>query len=134
MHWHIADQTRYNATVLGKLIVRKENSDNCRVRMFPRHQHTNSDNNIHGAITLGLIDVSMFATMYVLRGVGGENSVTIDLTTQFVGSGDPSRPLDAVVEVLRETRRLGFLRGLVKQEDDLVASFTGTVRKPTTPR
>jgi len=134
MHWHIADQTRYNATVLGKLIVRKENSDNCRVRMFPRHQHTNSDNNIHGAITLGLIDVSMFAAMYVLRGVGGESSVTIDLTTQFVGSGDPSRPLDAVVEVLRETRRLGFLRGLVKQEDDLVASFTGTVRKPTTPR
>jgi acyl-coenzyme A thioesterase PaaI-like protein len=38
--------------------------------------------------------------------------------------------LDAVVDVLRETGRLGFMRGLVVQEDDLVASFTGILRKP----
>jgi acyl-coenzyme A thioesterase PaaI-like protein len=36
-----------------------------------------------------------------------------------------------VCEVLRETGRLVFLRGLVVQEDETVASFTGTVRKPS---
>jgi hypothetical protein len=34
--------------------------------------------------------------------------------------------------VLRETGRLIFLRGLVVQDEDLVASFTGTVRKAPT--
>ena len=57
--------------------------------------------------------------------------MTVDLTTQFIGKGDAALPLDAVVEVLRETRRLGFLRGLIVQGDEKVASFTGTVRKPS---
>jgi hypothetical protein len=34
-----------------------------------------------------------------------------------------------VVELLRETGRLAFLRGLIVQDDDIVASFEGTVRK-----
>ena len=45
--------------------------------------------------------------------------------------------LDAVVEIVRETGRLIFLRGLVLQGADdshLVASFTGTVRKPSPPK
>ena len=44
--------------------------------------------------------------------------------------------IDAVVEVLRETGRLGFLRGLVVQaptdaSETLVASFSATIRKPS---
>jgi len=31
---------------------------------------------------------------------------------------------------LRETRRLIFLRGLVVQGEAVVASFSGTIRKP----
>lgn len=128
----MADATRYNEAVLGKQIVRTEGPATARLRMFPRHLHTNSGGKIHGGITLALADVSLFAAMYVLRGVDAGRSVTIDLSTQFVGGGDPSRPLDAVVELLRETRRLGFLRGLVVQDDDIVASFAGTIRKPST--
>jgi acyl-coenzyme A thioesterase PaaI-like protein len=67
----------------------------------------------------------------VLRGVDAGRSVTVDLTTQFIGAGDASRPLDSVVELLRETHRLAFLRGLVVQDDDKVASFAATIRKPS---
>ena len=38
-------------------------------------------------------------------------------------------PLDAEVELLRETRRLAFFAGKVVQEDELVAAFTGALRK-----
>jgi uncharacterized protein (TIGR00369 family) len=131
--WQMADPTRYNEAVLGKQIVRAEGPNTARLRMFPRHAHTNTGGNIHGGITLAFADVAMFAALYVLRGVDAGKSVTVDLSTQFIGSGDPSRPLDAVVELLRETRRLGFLRGLIVQDDDIVASFGGTVRKPSTP-
>jgi acyl-coenzyme A thioesterase PaaI-like protein len=80
------------------------------------------------------MDVSMFSTLYVTRGIDAGKSVTIDLQAQFIGGGDGARPLDAVVEVLRETGRMAFLRGLIVQGDDLVASFSGTARKPSRPR
>ena len=42
-----------------------------------------------------------------------------------------SNLLDAVTEMLRETRRLVFLRELVMQEEHLIASYTGTIRRPS---
>ena len=41
----------------------------------------------------------------------------------------PDEPLDAEVDLLRETRRLIFMRGLVVQGDAKSAAFAGTVRK-----
>lgn len=113
------------------MLVRAEGDSHCRVRVIPTQSHLNATGNIHGGLTLGLIDVAMFAAMYLLRDVPVEGAVTLDIQTQFVGPGSADRPLDAVVEVLRETHRMGFLRGLVVQEDDLVASFTGIIRKPS---
>jgi len=135
LHWRIADATRFNEAVLGKQIVRAEGPDTCRMRIVPRSPlHTNSAGRVHGAVTLGLIDVSLFAAMYVLRGVDAGRAVTVDLTTQFISAGDAALPLDSEVELLRETRRLAFLRGLVVQGYDKVASFTATIRKPSAAR
>ncbi len=132
LRWRIADPARFNEAVLGKQLVRAEGPDHCRMRILPQVPlHTNSAGNVHGAITLALIDVSLFAAMNVLRGTDAGRSVTLDLTSQFIGSGDAARPLDSVVELLRETQRLAFLRGLVVQDDDIVASFSATVRKPS---
>jgi uncharacterized protein (TIGR00369 family) len=128
--YELSDPTRYNRAVLGPLIIRAEGDSNCRVRLTPVEHHVNSAGNIHGGVTLGLIDVALFAAMFLLRGVPVHGSVTVDMQTQFIGAGDPGRPLDAVVELLRETYRMGFLRGLVVQDDDLVSSFTATIRKP----
>jgi uncharacterized protein (TIGR00369 family) len=130
MRWRLADPTRYNEAVLGRMIARTEGADQCRVRIFPQHHHTNNAGNVHGAVTLGLIDIALFCAMKLLRGVDAGGSVTLGIETQFIGPGDASKPLDAVVEVLRETRRLGFLRGLVEQDDALVAGFSATIRKP----
>ena len=93
----------------------------------------NSGGRIHGGTTLGLIDVGIFAAMYLIRGTPVSGSVTVDLQTQFIGAGDPAQPLDAVVEILRETRRLGFLRGLVVQGEERVAAFSATIRKQSRP-
>ena len=129
--WLLADETRFNEAVLGRMLARIEDEKFCRVRIQPRHIHTNNAGNVHGAISLALIDVSLFAAMHMLRGVDASGAMTLGIETQFIGPGDPEKPLDAVVEVLRETGRLGFLRGLVEQGDSLVTSFSGTIRKPT---
>jgi acyl-coenzyme A thioesterase PaaI-like protein len=104
------------------------------MRLFPELHHTNSTGIIHGGITLGLIDVSLFAAMYLICGTNPSGSSTLDLSTQFISAGDMQKPLDVVIDVLRETGRLGFLRGLVVQDDITIASFAGTVRKASTKR
>jgi len=126
--WNLVDRTRYNTAVLGDMHVRRE-GEQCRLRMFPARRHTNLGDNIHGAVTLGLIDIALFATMHLVGNGDAGPSVTVELSTQFVGAGDPERPLDAVSEIVRETGRMLFLRGQAVQGNDVVASYSGIVRK-----
>jgi acyl-coenzyme A thioesterase PaaI-like protein len=57
--------------------------------------------------------------------------VTLDLSVQFIGAGVVGEPMDAEVELLKETGRLLFMRGLVLQGETRVAAFSGTIRKPS---
>ncbi|WP_435417471.1 PaaI family thioesterase [Parerythrobacter aurantius] len=127
-HWNLKDDTLFNGAVMGKLITRRED-DKCRLRMFPERRHENLQGIIHGAVTLALIDISLFTTMHVVGSGNAGPSVTLELSTQFVGGGDPARPLDAVTEIMRETGKLVFVRGTVVQDEDIVASYSGIIRK-----
>ena len=134
LRWRLNDPRRYNEAVLGVMLVRAESENTARVRIFPAEHLTNNAGNVHGAATLGLIDIALFAANKVLRGIDAAGSVTLGVDTQFIGAGDPAKPLDAVVEVLRETGRMVFLRGLVVQDETIVASFSATTRKPPRPK
>jgi len=133
--WNLTDETRFNAQTMGRMLTRiEERADGVRVarlRMFPERRHSNLLEAVHGGVTLALIDISLFSAMRTLLSGDAAGSVTLDLSTQFIGAGRLGEPLDAVVEVLRETGRLVFLRGLVQQGDDTIAAFNGTIRKPT---
>jgi len=126
--WTLKDRSLYNTAVLGELQVRAE-GEQCRLRMFPERKHCNAADNIHGGTTLGLIDIALFATMHLLGNGDAGASVTVELSTQFVGAGDPSKPLDAVSEVVQETGRMIFIRGKCVQGDNLTTSYSGIVRK-----
>ena len=127
MLWEFRDFTRYNA-FLGEIIVRLEEGV-ARVRMTPALRHSNFGDNVHGGALLGFIDVALFAAMrtFGLANVGP--SVTLDLNTHFIGAGKVGEPLEAKVELLRETRRLLFMRGLLVQAAGVVCEFSGTIRK-----
>jgi len=129
--WQTSDPTRFNGSVIGKMIVRREGERSARLRMFPRHLHSNVIGTVHGGVTMAFIDIALFATMACLSDGLATETVTLDVTTQFIGAGQIDQPLDAVTEVLRETRRLLFLRGLIMQDETITASFSATVRKPT---
>ncbi|MFY7837959.1 MAG: PaaI family thioesterase [Novosphingobium sp.] len=133
--WNLTDETRFNAQTMGRMLTRVEDGADgvrrARLRMFPERRHSNLLDAVHGGVTLALIDIALFATMRTLLSGDAAGSVTLDLSTQFIGAGRIGEPLDAVTEVLRETGRLVFLRGLVMQADDTIAAFNGTIRKPT---
>ncbi len=128
-HWNLKDDTLFNGAVMGKLITRIDEDGRARLRMFPRRRHENLQGIVHGAVTLGLIDIALFTTMHTIGSGNAGPSVTLELSTQFVGAGQADRPMDAVCEIMRETGSLVFVRGTVEQEAHLVASFSGIVKK-----
>ena len=129
MHWRLRDESRFNA-FLGPLLVRQEGDGRARVRMQePGRQHSNLGDHVHGAIVMGFADVALFAAARTLGLLDAGGAVTLEMSFQFIGGAGIGQPLDAEVELLRETKRLVFERGLVKQGETLVASFAGTIRK-----
>jgi len=133
--WELKDKTRFNSQTMGSMLVRQEvlpgGGPGMRLRMFPEQRHSNLLGAVHGAITLALIDISLFTGIRLILGGDAAGSVTLDLSTQFIGAGRIGEPLDAISEILRETRRLVFLRGTIVQDDNLVAAYHATVRKPS---
>lgn len=127
--WGFRDQSRYNG-FLGELLVRLEDGT-ARVRMTPERRHSNLGDNVHGGTLLGFIDVALFAASRAFGLLSAGAAVTLDLNTHFIGAGRLGEPLEAQVELLRETGRMLFLRGLLVQRDDVICEFSGTIRKPT---
>ena len=127
MRWGFTDPTRYNS-FLGPMMV-KVDAGIARVRMTPERRHSNLRDNVHGGAMLGFIDVALFAASRSFGLITAGTAVTLDLSVQFIGGGRVGELLEAQVELLKETGRLLFLRGLVVQNDETVASFTGTIRK-----
>ena len=129
MTWALSDPTRFNS-FLGPFLLKVEGGT-ARVRMTPRHEHSNLSNHLHGGALLAFIDIALFAASRGFGLIEAGTAVTLDLSVQFIGGGKIGGAIEAQVEVLRETGRLLFLRGLVVQDDATIAGFSRTIRKPT---
>ena len=118
------------AAATGRLLFRPAGPKRGEVRMFPTEAHMNMGGSIHGGAVMSFIDMAMFAGGRC-AGMAEGHYVTLDLTTHFIARGQVGIPLDAKVELVRQTRSLVFLQGIVLQDDDPCYSFTGTLKKVT---
>jgi acyl-coenzyme A thioesterase PaaI-like protein len=125
--WELRDPTRFNA-FLGPILTRIEQGK-ALVRMVPGREHSNLRDSTHGGALLGFMDVALFAAARSFGVLSAGGAVTLDLSAQFIGTSRIGEPILAEVELLRETGRMLFMRGLVRQEETVLASFSGTVRK-----
>jgi uncharacterized protein (TIGR00369 family) len=96
--------------------------------MQVEERHLNLGGSIHGGAVMSFIDMALFAAGRC-AGMSEGHYVTLDLTTHFVARGRAGLPLDAHVELVRQTRSLAFLQGVVRQEDEACYSFTGTLKR-----
>ena len=77
---------------------------------------------------MSFIDMAMFAGGRC-AGMHQGHYVTLDMTTHFLARGKVGAPLDAFVELVKQTRSLVFLQGVVKQDGEACYSFTGTLKR-----
>lgn len=118
----------YFNSVFGTLRSLRD-GDRAIVRMQPHAGLGNMLSAVHGGAVMAYVDVAMFIGARILGSQSALLGVTVDCSVQFAGRSDLVRPLDAIVQLTRETGRLLFMRGTVEQDGDMVASFIGVLRK-----
>jgi uncharacterized protein (TIGR00369 family) len=120
------------AAATGKLLFKPDGEGRGICRMIPGEGHMNLGGSIHGGAVMSFIDMSLFAAGRC-AGMAEGHYVTLDMTTHFIARGEAGRPLDAHVELVRQTRSMAFLQGVCRQDGEPCYSFTGTLKR-ITPR
>src|SRR3546814_15333454 len=79
----------------------------------PDQRHLNIVGTLHGGFLMAIVDHALFAGPMALGIEDAAGGVTIDASVQFLAPAKDGRTLEAVVDVLRETRRMMFMRGML---------------------
>jgi uncharacterized protein (TIGR00369 family) len=94
----------------------------------PRREHLNGGGAIHGGALMGFADFALFSITHNAL-ASGVKAVTLICNCEFIGAGDLDGWVEAEGEVLRDTRSLVSVRGVVTQRGRPVLAFSGTLKK-----
>lgn len=92
-------------------------------------ESANAHGGIHGGYLAARIEQILYLPLYVNRSVGLGRVVIVDYSLKYLMGGELGESLQGEVELMQETGRLGFTRGLLRQGDQPLVSFTATIRK-----
>lgn len=110
---------------LGPVWTRGRGADGeLEVAFYAAEAHTNGHlGTVHGGLLMTFADVSL--GMKVGEVIGGPHCTTVSLQVQFVAAGKVGDFLVCRPEVVRKTRNLMFMRGLITVDDHPVATAEG---------
>lgn len=113
-------------TAIGPFCFRVEDGAT-RCGFEPKPHHLNGGGTIHGGCLMSFADFALFAIAH--NALTGAKAVTLTCNSEFIGAGTMGGVVEATGEVLRETRSLIFVRGLVTQASRPLLAFSGTLKK-----
>lgn len=93
----------------------------------PRREHLNGGGAIHGGALMSFADFALFAIAH--NALRDTRAVTLTCNSEFLSAGGLDGIVEARGEVLRETRSLVFVRGLITQQGRPLLAFSGTLKK-----
>ncbi|MEZ5958618.1 MAG: PaaI family thioesterase [Hyphomonadaceae bacterium] len=114
-------------TLIGPFYFRSETDGGSRSVFEPQAHHCNGGGSIHGGCLMSFADFSLFAIAH--NTLNGAHAVTLSFSSEFIGAGKAGELVEARGEVLRDTRSVTFVRGIVTQAARPLLSFSGTLKK-----
>ncbi len=114
-------------SLIGPFYFRSEADGAARCVFEPKPHHCNGGGAIHGGCLMSFADFSLFAIAH--NTLKGAHAVTLTFSSEFVGAGGLDGLVEARGEVLRDTRTVTFVRGIVTQAARPLLSFSGTLKK-----
>lgn len=115
--------------VYGPMRARAESPTLSRICLTPRPLHRNVVDTVHGGFLLAIVDHALFVGPAIQGRERVEGGATIDVSAQFLAPMVPDKPIDVLVETLRETYRMVFVRGTIEQDGVIAVAFSGTIKK-----
>ncbi len=98
--------------------------DRVEVGLIVEERHTNNHiGTLHGGVAMTFADVAL--GWAVSTAVGHNKCVTLSLQTQFVSVARVGEFIHCKAEVIRATKSVVFVRGLIMAGDRIVASAEG---------
>ncbi len=93
----------------------------------PKRTHLNGGGTVHGGALMSFADFALFAIAH--EALAGAKAVTVAFNCEFLSPGGLDERIEARGEVLRATRSLIFVRGIITQEARPLLAFSGTLKK-----
>lgn len=113
-------------TAIGPFCYRLD-GERVRAAFQPRRDHLNGGGTIHGGALMSFADFALFAIAH--KELRETSAVTMTCNCDFLSAGNLDAIVEAHGEVLRETRSMIFVRGLITQDSRSLLAFSGTLKK-----
>lgn len=119
-------------TLVGPLVFRTEPDGTARAAFLPERKHLNGGGAIHGGALMSFADFALFGLAH--EALQGAFAVTVTFNAEFVGAGVAGAVVEAEGRVVKQTRSLVFVQGVLSQGGAPILAFSGTLKKIKPPR
>ena len=81
--------------------------------------------NVHGGMIASLADSAMF----LAAGSVVSSGVTIQLNVSYISAAKPGNWVEGEGKLVKSTKHLAFITGVISTRGEIVATFTGIIKK-----
>jgi uncharacterized protein (TIGR00369 family) len=114
-------------TLVGPLVFRADADGVARAAFLPEHRHLNGGGALHGGALMSFADFALFGLAH--EALKGAHAVTVTFNAEFVGAGVAGKVVEAQGRVVKQTRSLVFVQGVLVQAGEPLLAFSGTLKK-----
>jgi acyl-coenzyme A thioesterase 13 len=114
-------------TLTGPYFMKADGKGGYVCAFMPDAKNCNGMGNIHGGALMTFADFALFAHAH--DHMNGQPCVTVQFESQFVGAAKPFQTIESIGEVVRVTKSMIFVRGLMSQAGRPVLSYSGMMKR-----
>lgn len=111
----------------GPFFMQRQNNGSILCAFRAEDKHMNGAGSMHGGCLMTFADFALFA--FAIDAMEGDNGVTMNLSSDFLGAAAPGALVEARGEVTRGGGKTLFVRGLITADGQPCLSFTGIIRR-----
>jgi acyl-coenzyme A thioesterase 13 len=114
-------------TLTGPFYMRALAAGGYECAFMPEAHHANGMGNIHGGALMTFADFALFAHAH--DSMSTHPCVTMQFESQFVGGAQVGGLIESAGEIVRETRTMIFIRGLISQGGKPVLAYSAILKR-----
>jgi uncharacterized protein (TIGR00369 family) len=103
-----------------------DQKDRIEMGMLAGNQHKNPGGVVHGGLLMTMMDNLMGATVFTV--IAPRFAATVSLNCDFLSPTQPGEWITGTGEVVRHTRSMVFVRGILKSDDRPIMSASGVFK------